>query len=234
MRCEDSAESPEFGPVEFAAAANVSRETLGRLCLYADMLRDWNTTHNLVSKRSLDDLWRRHFLDSAQLAELMPAGARTLVDLGSGAGLPGLVLAELLRNRNDFKVVLIEATAKKCRFLEEVAERLELAIDIRNVRIEDAKWEAFDVVTARALAPLSQLLAYAQGFWAPRTTGLFLKGRNLGPELTLAHKSWSMNTREHPSRSDPEGVILEVRELEIARSRPKRPKPVRHAARRPA
>src|SRR5579872_2423979 len=86
-----------FGAEQFAAATGVSRETLTRLERYADLLRNWNLRHNLVSPKSVEDLWRRHFWDSAQLASLVPENARTLADLGSGAGFPGLVLAELLR-----------------------------------------------------------------------------------------------------------------------------------------
>src|SRR3954465_7016267 len=142
-----------FGPEDFAALSHVSRETLARLKTYADMLGDWNSRQNLVSRGSLGDLWRRHFWDSAQLAPLVPAEAGSLLDLGSGAGFPGLVLAELLRDRRGFRVVLYEATAKKCRFLEAVAKRLDLAIEIRQGRIEDARPEIFDVITARACAP---------------------------------------------------------------------------------
>src|SRR5262245_25861956 len=105
----------QFGPDEFAAAANVSRETLDRLKPYAELLQDWNARHNLVSRASLGDLWKRHFWDSAQIVDLIPAGQGTLVDLGSGAGLPGLVLAAM---RPDLRITLIEATGKKCRFLQ--------------------------------------------------------------------------------------------------------------------
>lgn len=204
-----------FGPDAFAAASGVSRETLDRLKTYAAMLEDWNARHNLVSKASLADLWRRHFWDSAQLAPLIPPVAQSFVDLGSGAGFPGLVLAELLRERKP-RIVLYEATAKKCRFLEAVAERLGLAIDIRNSRIEDAQRERFDVVTARACAPLGTLLSYAHTFWGKGTTGFFLKGQNVEAELTEAHKYWRIITQRHPSRSDPSGVILEIRELQRA------------------
>jgi len=206
----------DFGPETFAAATGVSRETLGRLVLYADLLRHWNAIHNLVSDASLEDLWRRHFLDSAQLLPFIPEDARSLADLGSGAGFPGLVLAELLRGRPGFRAVLFEATAKKCRFLAEVAARLELEVEIRNVRVEDAPAQAFDVVTARACAPLPKLLAYAQRFWAPHTVGLFLKGQNVEAELTEARKSWKIAALKHPSLTDPSGVVLEVRELRRA------------------
>jgi 16S rRNA (guanine527-N7)-methyltransferase len=201
----------KFGPDEFATAANVSRETLARLKAYGGILADWNARHNLVSANSLADVWRRHFWDSAQLAPLVPQSARTLVDLGSGAGFPGLVLAELLGRR--IAVTLLEATAKKCRFLEMVAERLSLPVTISNVRIEDAPAQPFDVVVARACAPLSRLLGYAQHFAGRKTKCLFLKGQNVEVELTEARKSWSMDVRRHKSLSDASGVILEIGEL---------------------
>src|ERR1700680_3376102 len=106
-------ESKSFGPEEFAALSHVSRETLARLKIHADMLVNWNTRQNLVSARSLADLWGRHFWDSAQLAHYVPTSAGSLVDLGSGAGFPGLVIADILRERPGFHVVLYEATAKK-------------------------------------------------------------------------------------------------------------------------
>jgi 16S rRNA (guanine527-N7)-methyltransferase len=200
-----------FGAEEFAAEIGVSRETLGRLKRYADLLLDWNSRHNLVSTRSLEDIWRRHFWDSAQLARLIPVDAGTLADLGSGAGFPGLVLAELLRPR--LQVTLHEATAKKCAFLAAAADTMDLPVVIKNIRIEDSSWQAFDVVTARACAPLPKLLGYTQNFVAPNSVCLFLKGQNVGAELTEAHKSWKMKARQIPSLTDPSGVILELREL---------------------
>lgn len=215
------AEAGIFGPDEFAAAISVSRETLGHLKLYASMLTDWNERHNLVSANSLADLWRRHFLDSAQLVSLIPPTASCLVDLGSGAGFPGLVLAELLRDQPHFRTVLYESTGKKAEFLKMVAERLKLSgVEIRQARAESAAPENFDVITARACAPLAGLLAYAQRFWGPATKALFLKGQNVEVELTEARKSWSMEPERHPSRSDASGVILEIRELHrVARKR---------------
>ena len=207
------AESTSFGPEEFAALAHVSRETLGRLTTYADMLVDWNARHNLVSRSSLTELWRRHFLDSAQLAAYVPASADSLVDLGSGAGFPGLVLAEIFRERPGFRVALYESTAKKCRFLEAVAAQLKLGIEVRQSRIEDSEPESFDVVTARACAPLAKLLSYAQRFWGKNSVALLHKGQNLAAELTGSNKSWRMDAIKHQSQSDPSGVILEIREL---------------------
>jgi 16S rRNA (guanine527-N7)-methyltransferase len=206
-------EAKKFGPEEFAALSGVSRETLARLKIHADMLVDWNARQNLVSAGSLEDLWGRHFWDSAQLVPYIPNSAASLVDLGSGAGFPGLVVAEILRERPGFRVVLFEATAKKCRFLEAVATRLSLLAEIKQVRIEDAAPEIFDIVTARACAPMTKLLAYAQRFWGRKSVGLFLKGQNVEVELTESNKSWRMDMVRHQSRSDPSGVILEIREL---------------------
>jgi 16S rRNA (guanine527-N7)-methyltransferase len=207
--------SDPFGPEDFARAANVSRETLAHLKAYAGLLGDWSARHNLVSARSLDDLWRRHFWDSAQLASFIPGSARTLADLGSGAGFPGLVLAELLRGR--VAVTLYEATAKKCRFLEAVAQRLQLQVEVQNLRIEDAPRRAFNIVTARACAPLPRLLHHAQHFSGPGTLCLLLKGQNVEVELTEARKSWRMTVRQHQSLSDASGVILEIGELASVR-----------------
>ena len=214
MSAPAPAPSPEaFGPAEFQALANVSRETLARLKAFVALLTDWNARHNLVSARSLDDVWRRHVWDSAQLLPLIPKDARSLVDLGSGAGFPGLILAVLLKERPGFRTVLYEATAKKCKFLAAGAERLGVEVDIRNTRIESAAPEPFDLVTARACASLDRLLLYAQPFLGRRTKCLFLRGQSVAVELTGTRKSWRMKVTEHRSRSDPSGVILEIRDI---------------------
>lgn len=200
-----------FGPEEFAAATNVSRETLARLKAFVGVLEDWNARHNLVSPGSLAEVWKRHIWDSAQLAPFIPSAAKTLVDLGSGAGFPGLVLALLLKDR--VAVTLYEATGKKAEFLWRAAERLGTHVDVRNARIEAASSEAFDVVTARACAPLPKLLDYAQHFIGPGTVCLFLKGQNIADELTDARKTWRMNLTQHPSRTHPFGAFLEIRGL---------------------
>ena len=212
--------SDAFGPDEFAAAASVSRETLDRLKKYAALLEDWNSRHNLVSRASMADLWSRHFWDSAQVAALIPATARSLVDLGAGAGFPGLVLAEM---RPHLKITLIEATAKKCRFLKAVADELGLEPEIRHQRVEDAPAQPYGVITARACAPLPNLLAYAQRFWGPGTRAFLHKGQNLAAELTEARKSWRIDFEQHSSRSDPSGIILEIRELQRVGRKPNHP-----------
>jgi 16S rRNA (guanine527-N7)-methyltransferase len=204
---------PDFGPEEFARVADVSRETVARLKRYIGLLADWNARHNLVSAASLADVWHRHVWDSAQLASLIPETASSLVDLGSGAGFPGLVLAILLRTRPGFRTVLYEATRKKCEFLDAAAETADVRVEMRRARIEDATPEPFDAVTARACAPLTKLLGYAAAFQGPRTTNLFLKGQSVDVELTEAHKSWRMSLARHQSLTDPSGTILEIREF---------------------
>jgi len=205
---------PTFGPEEFAETTGVSRETLARLKLYVGLLTEWNAQHNLVSAGSLADVWRRHIHDCAQLARYVPAEAKTLADMGAGAGLPGLILAELLRDR--VEVTLLEATAKKARFLEAAASAMQLKATVRNLRIEDATPQAFDVITARAMAPLPKLLRYAQKFVGKGTVLIFPKGQNVEAELTEARKSWKLKVRKHQSLSDSSGTVLEIRELQYA------------------
>jgi 16S rRNA (guanine527-N7)-methyltransferase len=204
---------PEFGPTEFAKAIDVSHETLARLKAYVGLLIEWNTPHNLVSAKSLEIVWQRHVLDSAQLIRFVPDQATSLMDLGSGAGFPGLVLAAMLRERAGFRTVVCESISKKCRFLVAAADRMELNIEVRNVRMEEARPEPFDLVTARACAPLDKLLGYARPFQRPETTNLFLKGQNVGSELTKSSISWKMDVQRHASLTDPSGVILEIRNL---------------------
>jgi 16S rRNA (guanine527-N7)-methyltransferase len=196
-----------FGPAEFASATSVSRETLARLEAYVALLADWNARQNLVSRSSLSDVWHRHVWDSAQLVPLVPDSVQTLVDLGSGAGFPALVIAAL---RPEIRPSLYEATAKKCRFLTEAANVLQVEVDIRNRRIEEGASEGFDAVTARACAPLDLLLTYASRFQKPETVNLFLKGQDVEGELKRATKSWKMVVVQHPSKSG-SGTILEIR-----------------------
>lgn len=213
----DSPQAADFGKAEFAAATGVSRETLELLEAYAAMLIDWNTRHNLVSESTLPDLWQRHMLDSAQLEPLVPVKVQNLADLGSGAGFPGLVLAIL--RRENLKVTLFEATKKKADFLSAVVEALALPVIVSPSRIETAAPQVFHCVTARAFAPLDQLLAYAHKFMGPRTICLFLKGQKLDLELTDAQRHWKMNIQKHPSKTHPLGVILEIRDLHYVSTR---------------
>jgi 16S rRNA (guanine527-N7)-methyltransferase len=197
-------------PEAFAELTNVSRETLKRFQAYAELLKKWQGAINLIAPNSLRDLWRRHMLDSAQLIAGLPADCRNLVDLGSGAGFPGLVLAIL----GVPKVHLIESDAKKAVFLAEAARAAGLDPGTNPVihrgRIEEMTGWTADVVTARACAPLDRSLELAERFIGPDTICLFPKGERVADELTLAGKQWRMEVESLPSISDPSGKILRL------------------------
>ncbi len=199
-------------PAGFAAATAVSRETLARLQRYAELLAQWNARINLVGRATLPDLWRRHMLDSAQLLPLVPEHARTLVDLGSGAGFPGMVLAAC----GVPDVHLIESDGRKCAFLRTVAREIGAPVTIHNARIAEIESFPADLITARALAPLAELLDMAAPFCEKHTILLFLKGRGVDRELTEATKRWSMALDQIPSRTDPEGRILSLEAISRA------------------
>jgi 16S rRNA (guanine527-N7)-methyltransferase len=200
---------PALDAAGFAALTGVSRETTDRLEIYSSILIEWSARINLVSQSTLDDLWQRHFLDSAQILQILPRNTQSLVDLGSGAGFPGLLLAIL----GVPKVELIESDAIKCAFLREAARVTNTAVTIHNRRIETVPPHEVDVVTARGCAPLDRLLPLAQPFIGPRTTCLFLKGAQTDGELTVAGKAWTMAVTRHPSRTDPNGVILSLQQV---------------------
>jgi 16S rRNA (guanine527-N7)-methyltransferase len=170
---------------------------------------------NLVSAGSLAEFWPRHALDSAQLLGIVPR-ARTWVDIGAGAGFPGLVLAILLKGEAGAKVHLVESVAKKCRFLEAVTDALTLPAQVHNDRAENLALEV-DVVTARAVAPLGRLLGFARPYLAKGAIGLFPKGRGAEAEIADARQAWRFTCNVVPSLSDPEGRILEVEGLTRAR-----------------
>jgi 16S rRNA (guanine527-N7)-methyltransferase len=194
-----------------AVLAGVSRETRERLNIYADLLRKWQRSINLVGPRTLDDLWNRHFTDSAQLLPLIPPSARVLVDFGSGAGFPGLVLAIL----GVPQVHLIESDQRKSTFLREVARATGTPITIHAKRIEQVAPFPADVVSARALAPLGDLLGFAAPFLGPDTLCLFPKGQMAEDELTAASKIWNMNVDRIQSVTDPSATILRVSQVSL-------------------
>lgn len=187
---------------------------MDRLCAYVALLERWNARINLVGRATIGDVWRRHIMDSAQLYSLIPARARILVDLGSGAGLPGLVLAIL----GVPEVHLLESDQRKAAFLREALRVTGTQAQLHAQRIEAIRAFPADIVTARALAPLAELLDLAQPFIAPSTVCLFLKGRTADDELTRAQEAWKMRAERLPSASDPSGIILRLESL--ARARP--------------
>jgi 16S rRNA (guanine527-N7)-methyltransferase len=198
-----------YSPEQFAQEENVSRETFSRLRSYVDLLLTWNKRINLVSKSTEPDIWRRHILDSAQLYPLIPRDCSSLTDLGSGAGFPGLVLAIM----GVKGVRLVESDARKCAFLREVARITQTEAQVHNQRIERLAPGPVDIVTARALAPLTDLLNLARPLIGPKTLCFFLKGQHIEAELTQAHKIWRMQVDCRPSRSDPTGSVVRVQEV---------------------
>ncbi len=212
-----------YGPLDFARDTGVPRETLSRLATFVNLLVERNRDLNLVAASTVTDVWRRHVLDSAQLAPLIPPQATTIVDLGSGAGFPGLVLAMMLSGRPGLTVHLIESTQKKCRFLEDAASATGAPVQVHWARSEQTKNLNADIVTARAVAPLDRLFGLAHPFFGLATIGLFLKGRSLNSELTTATKSWRLAATHIPSRSDPSGTVLRVTGLTPWRSSRKQP-----------
>jgi 16S rRNA (guanine527-N7)-methyltransferase len=199
----------------FAAAAGATASQIADLERLRAMLADWNQRINLVGPSTLDAFWPRHVWDSAQLLRLAP-NARTWADIGAGAGFPGLVLAILLKGRTGAHVELIESLGKRCRFLEAVVADLDLPASVRNARAEDLGLTV-DVVTARAVAPLVKLLAFARPMLDRGALGLFLKGRDAEAEIAEARKLWRFDLTIAPSLSDTQGRILEIRDLARAR-----------------
>ncbi len=199
---------------DFARAFSVSHETVEKLKLYESLLLQWQKAVNLVAPKTLPEIWRRHFANSAQLCALAPQ-AKTWSDLGSGGGFPGLAIAIMIANQKECSVSLIESNGRKCAFLSEVARRTGAPARVHNMRIADAASSGAvpvaDVVTARALAPLDALLELALPFFGNASAGLFLKGREAGVEIADARKRWTFDLRVHPSLSDAQGQILEIR-----------------------
>ncbi|WP_119679814.1 16S rRNA (guanine(527)-N(7))-methyltransferase RsmG [Indioceanicola profundi] len=196
-------------PADFQSLFGVPRETLDRLATYEALLRKWNPTINLVSRTTLADAWARHFADSAQLFALVPPVTHTLVDLGSGAGFPGLVLAIL----GVPEVHLVESDQRKGAFLREVARATGAPVTVHTARIEAAKVPSADVVSARALADLSDLLPMAVRILKPGGICLFPKGKTAADELTRAGDSWTMRVERFPSRTDPAATLLRLSDI---------------------
>ncbi|MBC8241143.1 MAG: 16S rRNA (guanine(527)-N(7))-methyltransferase RsmG [Alphaproteobacteria bacterium] len=199
---------------EFQKAADVSRETLARLEAYTALLVKWNQRINLVSRRSLDDVWRRHVLDSIQLCKFDKSGesretAAPWLDLGSGAGFPGLVLA-IAGVRN---VHLVESDGRKCAFLREAARITGAEVTVHNERIEALPPQGAHTISARALAPLPRLLPLAYEHLIIGGQIILLKGQDVDTELTEAAKCWNMSIRHIPSVTDESGSILQLTEI---------------------
>lgn len=201
---------PHLTAEEFAATAHVSRETIERLKVYAVLLEKWQPRINLIGPQTLGDIWRRHFLDSAQL---VPHIGDSLADLGSGAGFPGLVLS-IVANK---PATLIESDQRKAAFLREVVRQTGAMATVVAKRIESATDVVSDTVTARALAPLAELAPMAASILARSrslsSSAVFLKGQNVEGEIETLSKMWDFDIELSKSVTDPSGAIVVLRRL---------------------
>jgi 16S rRNA (guanine527-N7)-methyltransferase len=192
-----------------ASGVAISDQSMDRLRTYEQILIEWQGKMNLVGPATLPDIWSRHFLDSGQLLALSgPAGySGHWLDMGAGAGFPGLVLAALGAER----LTLVDSTAKKCRFLEAAAEAMGVRgqVTIKNARIESLSPISTDLLTARACAPLDLLLTWGYRFSRGTTRWLLLKGQDVDAELTSAAKCWILSPTLHISQSDSRGRIID-------------------------
>ena len=191
-----------------------SEKTKKKLKIYEETLKKWQQKINLISNATVPDIMQRHIMDSAQLYPLISSKHKVIVDMGSGAGFPGLVLAILNQNEGQgaWDVHLIESDTRKCAFIQEVARLTNTHIILHNCRIEDVKDVKADVITARALKEVKTLLEYAVPFLKPDTTCLFLKGQNVDLELQWAAGSYSFLADKIPSECA-KGFILQITEI---------------------
>ncbi|MEM9145428.1 MAG: 16S rRNA (guanine(527)-N(7))-methyltransferase RsmG [Pseudomonadota bacterium] len=199
---------------EFAATYDVSRETLERLHILVDHLSRWTQKINLIAPGTLEDVWARHIADSAQLWELRPERCPSWIDLGSGAGFPGLVIAALSAETGVTAVTLVESDSRKAAFLTTAARHMGLHPKVLCARIETLREPPFSVVSARALASLPKLLDLAERLADSTTIFLFPKGRTARTELTDARRGWHIESTEIASRTEADATILRLTKIE--------------------
>ncbi|MDZ4761492.1 MAG: 16S rRNA (guanine(527)-N(7))-methyltransferase RsmG [Alphaproteobacteria bacterium] len=204
-----------FGPRDVQPQTGATREALDLIQRYIEMLDVWRTRLNLIGPSERRHIWRRHVLDSIQLLNLLDAGEENIADLGAGAGFPGIILACALKGRGRANISLVEKSPRKAEFLATVVSELGLPAAILNGRIEEPAFPPapVDLVTARAVAPLSRLLGYAEPWLKPGGRCLFLKGREATTELTLARESWTFGLSVRASASSPDGQVLAISSL---------------------
>lgn len=187
----------------------VSRETFERLQVYEAQLHKWQRTVNLVASNTLDEVWSRHFVDSAQLFELAPKEGTHWLDLGSGGGFPGLVVAAMGAERDrKLQVTMVESDIRKCGFLREVARQTELTIHILSRRIGDIPKQSPDVISARALSGLTALIEHVRPHLAEKTCLLFPKGGRWREEVETLPQHWQTICKPIPSVTNPDAVVL--------------------------
>lgn len=202
-----------FGPEDVVRLTGVSRETFGRVQGYLDLLDQWRERINLIGPGEGRHLWRRHVLDSLQLLQYISEDDKSVADLGSGAGFPGLLIACAMAERTGATVTLVEKSPRKSEFLRAAGKALGLPVSVLTIRLEDAPGARFDVVTARALAPLPKLLGFAASCLKPSGKALLMKGKDTAAELAEARDAWTFDLATFDSLSSPEGRVLKVSSL---------------------
>ena len=207
-----------FGPEDARRLTGVSRETLARVQSYLGVLDAWRDRINLIGPGEGRHLWRRHVLDSLQLVGQIPGDATKIVDLGSGAGFPGLLIACAMAERSGVSVTLVEKSVRKSQFLQAAIAEVGLPARVTNVRIEEAPHERYDLLTARALAPLPKLLGYADVWLKPSGKALLMKGKDTAAELEEARADWTFEMSDRASLSSPEGRVLEISSISPRRA----------------
>jgi 16S rRNA (guanine527-N7)-methyltransferase len=195
-----------------ALGFDVSRETYERLSQFHDLLLLWSKTHNLIGPKERDHIWERHILDCLQIWPLV-RDAKSLIDIGSGAGLPGLVIACLAAEGDAPECILVEANTKRCAFLRHVSQRLGLPVTVVNDRIENVSRETVDVITARAVADLPKLMEMSARWLENGAKAVFLKGETHKEELTATRRCWNFKLDLTPSKSDSFGAVLSLSEV---------------------
>ncbi|MBI0075321.1 16S rRNA (guanine(527)-N(7))-methyltransferase RsmG [Commensalibacter sp. M0357] len=189
---------------------SVSRETIEKLEIYISLLQQWNKKINLVSQQGMDQVWKRHVYDSFQLIRYLDSSVKSIADLGSGGGFPGLILAL----STDIPVILIESDKRKTIFLREVLRQTKTQATVLCQRIENVNAISADVVTARALTSLTQLLEFSKNILNKNGYCLFLKGRSVNLEIEEAQKNWKINYKTFSSQTNADGVIVKINQFE--------------------
>ena len=192
--------------------ANVSRETREKLEAYAALLLKWNKAINLIAASTEDDFWNRHIIDATQTVSLVPQGIARLLDMGSGGGLPGVVIAIM---RPELEVTLLERDTRKCAFLQEAIGRLELSNTSVSCETIEVHEGVYDCITARALASLSKLCDYSYPHMKNETICLFAKGENYANELVEAQADWLFDHTVHQSAIQEKSVIVSLSQLSV-------------------
>ncbi len=194
----------------FCDKYHVSRETYLKLERYCQSLIEWQQKFNLVSKNTLNDIWSRHIEDSAQIFEHIPQKSKKLLDIGSGAGFPGMVIAIMSAEKTPYlNITLVDSVLKKTVYLNHVKEISDLSnTNILNCRMEKLSGQKFDVITARAVTSLDNLLEYSSPILSKNGICIFLKGRSYKEEIAAAKHNWNFDCQEIPSRTSDDGKIL--------------------------